>query len=264
MTKNLKKSNFILALLSLVFIKCNISSHKTELSGTWYAEASNDYFYEEGDNEECLSIFPDYTFTLLKGYESYTYGQWEIDNNDGDKIIFKNAYGKKPEPMLLKSTKEKKLLIAKRTSGKYKFEKASVPLKNLEDEPYHNSNLQWKIKSRQIEPFDTIKFKLINYIEHNAKIMNATLERKEDIINFTFSKGPLKMYQSAVGLVPYEKVNKEWIATFYNDSTAKLAYSYLEKSILYGNYKKYTSDEWIKDNYKILQDILSDIEKMKE
>lgn len=231
--------------------------------GTWYAHSTSTDLYEDEETEECLSLFSDNTFTLIKGYDNYIYGQWKLNNN-GDKVIFKNLYGRNVEPMLIKMINNgKKTLIASQASGKYKFEKVSVPLKKLQDEPYYASNLQWKVRSGQVEPSDSIKLKLINYIDHTSKVLNATLERKEDIINLTFSKGPLKMYQSAIGLIPYEKVNKQWIGTFHNDSTAKIAYSYLEKSILYGNYKKYSSNQWIKDNYKILQDIRTDIENIK-
>lgn len=102
---------------------------------------------------------------------------------------------------------------------------------------------------------------MAGYIKHLALLLKASKERKEDVVSFGFSLGPVKIYNGAIGIYPYDIVPQEWKNSFYNDSTALAAYSIFNNYLKTTSYKGAGVGEWIEDDYNILLSIYADFNK---
>jgi hypothetical protein len=131
-------------------------------------------------------------------------------------------------------------------------------LKNQLEDPFHPANNSWRFAASQKEGQDAIKEKLAGYFKHLALLLKAAQERKQNVVTFQYSKGPVKIYNGGIGINSYELVPAEWKKTFFDESTALKAYQAFEIYLKTSSYHGAGTGDWIVDDYNILSSIYAD------
>jgi hypothetical protein len=99
---------------------------------------------------------------------------------------------------------------------------------------------------------------MAGYIKHLALILKAATERKQNIVVFQYSRGPVKIYDGAIGIYPYSIVPLEWKETFFHDTSALEAHSLFRTYLNKTDYNGASTGNWIEDDYNILLSIYAD------
>jgi hypothetical protein len=250
------------------------SGKKVSLEGSWLLydispmnESGNDFstsanLQKQVKEGSILSFFEDKTYSETDGSGKFYSGNWLHGENKNYSLINQKSStkeihiraGKNKQKKINSLEIEKKDLI-------YKYIKTAEPLKKPQDDPFHPLNNQWRIKSIQPESTNELYVKMAGYIKHLALVLKSAQDRKQDVVSFGFSLGPVKIYNGAIGIYPYEIVPQEWKNSFYNDSTALAAYSIFKNYLKTTSYKGAGVGEWIEDDYNILLSIYADFIK---
>jgi len=210
---------------------------------------------------ESLNFFGDHTFTDCKGELIYVTGNWlyaETDKNfqlqDSSKnysiTISKIKHDASGHIFfeIMDTTKNRKCTFIKITN----------PLQEFRDDPFYAVNNIWRIKPAAREDTLQLRARLANYFRHLALILKAAKERKQDVVSFEFSLGPVKIYNGAIGMYDYKNVPFSWKKGYYDDADAKTAYYMYQDYLSAGSYKGVNIGNWIEDDYNILLSIYAD------
>lgn len=213
-----------------------------------------------------LSFFNDNTYSLVTGEGNYHYGSWKIEGTS-NKIRLTSNRGTNEE-LRFGIEKDKRgtenlILVNYKNGVALKYGREWNRLEKSEDDPFHYTNNKWRIRPAITESPDEVRKRLSMYLRHVSLILKAAKDRKQNIVYFKYSKGPVQIYSSAVGIYPYDEVPDFWKNTFYNDSGAVAAYSLYSRALLKSSYKGKSAGNWVDDDYNILQAVLRDIQKIK-
>jgi hypothetical protein len=202
-----------------------------------------------------ISFFPDNTYTQLNGY-LLDDGAWEMQGDREVKLGQQSLKIDKIETVNGKTFLTGSLLKPKDgLTLKLKWTEDAKPLKNFKKDPFYPDNNRWRIKPNQKEDPAQIKERLLNYLLHYALILNASLERKTDVVSFAHSMGIVKIYRGGIGAIPWEKVKQDWIDCFYDAADAEQAYQIFNAQLEKGGFNGASTGEWVKDDYQILMAI---------
>jgi len=216
---------------------------------------------------ETLSFFEDDSFSDIKGDGVYATGSWNfLVKNKSLSLI---RAGKPSSPVVIKIEKNatgKQVLsfLAEDKNLLVKYIKEAVPLKEFANDPFYKANNQWRLKPAQAEDSIQLTGRLTNYLKHLAFILKAAQERKQEVVSFEFSQGPVKIYNGGIGIHPYEIVPAMWKKCFFNEADAIATYSSYETYLQNNHYKGAGIGDWIEDDYNILLSIYSGINKSKK
>lgn len=270
----MKLKNISRYLLAILLISSCTSGtvNKNNLTGTWRlydiellnAEDNDQSFSEMAASKRivkdgiALSFFEDGTYTKISGQNIYNNGSWKL--LESDKIIGFTIDDRLKE--------QDSITISKTSSGKQmlsitvveknmrmKFIKEAESLKDFKNDPFYASNNQWRIKPAHTETEAHLKERFLNYIKHLSFILKSAKDRKQDIVSFEFSQGPIKIYNGGIGIHSYSIVPDSWKANFYDDADALKAYTLYDDYLTTNSYKGAGTGEWIEDDYNILLSI---------
>lgn len=210
-------------------------------------------------NGNVISFFPDNTYTQLNGY-ILDDGAWEMQ---GDREVKLGQQSLKIEKI---ETKNRETFLTgslqRPRDGlilKLKWTEEAKPLNDFKKDPYYPDNNRWRIRPRQPESEGQLKARLLNYILHYALILNASLERKTDVVSFANSMGIVKIYRGGIGAIPWESVKQDWIDCFYSIEDAEKAYKLFNAHLAKGGVRGTSTGEWVKDDYQILMSIYDEM-----
>ena len=271
----------LLSLLCIFFISsCVISELKNNVSleGSWRLYDIVPANEEEADfattatlkrgvqDGGILSFFKDHHYSEMDGSGNFIRGKWE--GKPGSSITLRDEKSNKKN-VSLKSEKNQSgktinSLAIEKDGLVYKYIKVAHSLEKPRNDPFHPSNNQWRIRPTKQENPKELSNKMAGYFKHLALLLKATKERKEGVVSFEYSKGPVKIYNGAIGIYPYHLVPPEWKNIFYNEGNALAAYSLFESYLKRSNYKGAGVGDWIEDDYNILQSIYADFNSMKK
>ncbi len=274
-------SSFFLLLLCTGCLTNNKKSNQAGITGTWRlydiekinaSSTNKDAFSEEVDLKqsvragEVLCFFKDGNYSKIKGKGEFNAGKWGF--SDDNKTIHFNDSGQTGKPIAIKIEKDAdgKMMLYLTFNEKNlskKYVKESEAMKASADDPFHAENNQWRKKPQQAESSMLLLHRLNNYIKHLALILKSAKERKQEVISFEFSQGPVKIYNGGIGIHPYEIVPAIWKNSFYNDTDALKAYSEYETYLRNSTYRGAGIGNWIEDDYNILLSIYGDISQLK-
>ena len=208
-----------------------------------------------------LFFFPDSMFTELDGY-STSHKKWSFI---GDKKI---KYGQSTLTIeKIEQKKSKTFLTAtlydtkNKIHSEFKFVKESEPLEDYKSDPFYPTNNKWRQRPETKESNEEIRKRLLNYILHFAYILNATLERNENVVSFAHSMGLIQVFRGGIGRIPKNKIEESWINCFYDKEDAMKAFYLFSSYLRKGVYKGGTTGNWIKDDYEILMTLYYEIQK---
>lgn len=263
----------------LLFSGCIFNSNTTtesSIPGTWHlydveplkGKGGGDSFSKNANLKKAvkegaiLCLFEDGSYSDVKGDGEFKTGKWKF-SQENKSISFIDS-GRASDPVKIKLEKNingKQILTLsmEKRNVALKFIKESESLKEFTSDPFYASNNKWRIKPDQPENSTALTNRLANYFKHLALILKAAKERKQDIVSFEFSPGPVKIYNGGIGIHPYAIVPVNWKNSFYDEGDAATAYRKYEEYLKTSSYKGAGTGDWIEDDYKILLIIYSDI-----
>ncbi len=252
---------------------------KNVLHGTWMVSEVNttanslteDKLLKEAKDNKIVqkgimfSIFPDGTFTELKGVGTYRYGKWRFGANNKFILLSDSI---KVDTFFLKHEKTEistvTTLLNRTNAIELSFLQLAEVLDDYKEDPFYYANNVWRIKPLSKESPEQIHDRLGNYFKHLAYILKAASERKQRAVSFEYSQGIVKIYDGGIGINPLNIVPESWAKTFYRDEDAFMAYKMFETYLIKGNnYKGTITGDWYKDDYKILTSIYGDLKEGK-
>ena len=213
-----------------------------------------------------LNFFKDHSYSEMDGSGNFIRGKWDLKQDNSISLTYQESKTKNDRIKSEKNNKRKtfnSLQIEKRDVV-FKYIKATQPLEKYTNDPFYTSNNQWRTKPHAPENTKELYNKMAGYFKHLALLSKAAKDRKQEIVSFEFSKGPVKIYNGAIGIYPYEIVPQEWKHTFYNDSSALAAYSLFKNYLKTSDYKGAGVGDWIEDDYNILLSMYADFDKSDE
>lgn len=266
--------------LWIVFIilcgACRLRTHLNttdSLPGTWRlsdvstmntASRSGVSFEEEAKRKQMvkeglmIALFEDGTYSELRGTDPLKTGKWKYKSED-EALYFMDPE-KKTEPLPVRIEKnrygkEMMTLQLKARRLELRLAKEAATLKDFTDDPFYATNNQWRIRPSKPESPEELTKRFANYLKHIALILKAAKERKQDIVSFEFSKGPIQIYNGGIGAYPYESIPQNWKACFYNEDDALKAYRLYEHYLRTTSYRGGGTGDWVEDDYNILLSI---------
>ena len=205
-----------------------------------------------------IHIFEGGIFSQINGDGQFDSGRWE---GKTDEVLLLHA-GNMPTEVsvtqLLYRNRHIPVLNVRRDGKVYKFLKIYSALQNQEEDPFHPVNNAWRFKGTQKEDAEQINEKLAGYFRHLALLLKAAGERKQNVVTFQYSKGPVKIYDGGIGIYPYPMVPDEWKNTFAEERSALQAYRAFEEYLKTSSYHGVGTGDWIVDDYNILSSIYAD------
>lgn len=214
-----------------------------------------------------LCFFSNGTYSEIKGSAgSFSSGNWKL-LKDNKSIQFQDS-GRTglPVPFKIEKNSNGKMLLTLSNEPKnlaIKFIKESEALEESVDDPFYTGNNQWRIKPAQPENAAELTNRLSNYLKHLALILKSAKERKQTVVSFEFSLGPVKIYNGGIGIYPYDIVPENWKNSFYNEADASAAYHQYEEYLKTSSYRGAGIGNWIEDDYNILLSIYAGINQSK-
>lgn len=207
-------------------------------------------------------FFENGEYTEIKADSEVRFGKWKAE--EGFKSIQFIDSGRTTVPVGLKLESnadniEMLTLALKKKNVNLIFIKESESLPDFTSDPFYYSNNLWRIKPKKPESLQQLTNRLTNYLKHTALILKAAQDRKQDIVSFEYSQGPIKIYNGAIGIHPYNRVSDTWKNTFYDEVDAKTAYIKYEKYLEKSRYKGAGTGNWIEDDYNILLSMYAEL-----
>lgn len=249
------------------------STNKAALPGTWRLydvtdigadSAAGDAFSKSAALKTmvtagaALSFFDDGTYTLVKGNGIFTNAGWKFMPEKNLLYFIDSGRTEEVQKVMMEtnlSGKQTLTITSEQKKIALKFVKESAPLKEFTSDPFYAGNNRWRIKALQEETPTQLTSRLANYFKHLALILKAAKERKQTVVSFEFSQGPIKIYNGGIGIHPYNIVPQYWKEYFYNDADAATAYNQYQDYLRTSSYKGAATGDWIDDDYNILLSI---------
>ncbi|WP_336516490.1 hypothetical protein [Pollutibacter soli] len=202
-----------------------------------------------------FNFFKDSSYTVVKGNGVFEKGKWTLENSNllihlnsdnGHSSVFPISFEENLKGRGLLSFTDKKNDVV------LKFIEGSAPLKNFKDDPFYAENNEWRFRPPAPEDSSLLAKRITNYLKHVALILNAATERKQDVVSFTYSQGPIKIYNGGIGIYSFDIVPEIWKKSFYSPEDAQAAYTQYEKVLEKSHYRGASSGNWVLDDYNIL------------
>ncbi len=222
-------------------------------------EAALKKMVQEG---KLLIIFEDGKYTSFENKAVYTTGNWKYITAQNALRLSPNETAETTTPVKFeKTTSGKKTLTLYREKENIalQFIKEAVLTEQQTDDPFHSSNNQWRLKPAQAEDSAQLSERLLNYIRHLALVLKAAKDRKQAIVSFEYSMGPVKIYDGGIGVHPFELLPDYWKNAFYNEGDARRAYRMYESHLQKSSYRGASSGSWVEDDYNILLSLYAQI-----
>ncbi|MGK7391759.1 MAG: hypothetical protein ACNS60_15510 [Candidatus Cyclobacteriaceae bacterium M2_1C_046] len=227
-----------------------------------------DHNYRDKEHEEMVRKYPigydkDYYISIFPDGRGSISFKTELDsivwiyNNSEELLIPKTGsmYHGGETIKLIESENDTLLkLIDDIGFAEMTFKKHSNLTTNYKEDPNYPSNNLWRIRAKKKISDSKIELKVHNYLKHYELLFKASLDN-ENKRSFTnkHSKGILRVYQSAIGIVSKDQIDEDWYSYFYTEEEALKAYNILKEKLKNNNTKTKKSQNWIKDNYEILR-----------
>lgn len=262
----MKVKNLLLLAIAVVLSSCSSSAKFKEhtIIGSWQVSHEAQTLENKAPSGgSMLHFYPDSSYTLLKDRE-IKFGQWSFLNENeikyGNNVLTISDFD---ENELKKNLIVSVVDISNNTKSELVLvEKQQYKIADYKEDPFHQSNNQWRLRPNRKESDQEIRARLSNYILHNAYILKSAYEKNATSVSFKNSSGPIKIYKSAIGIVNEDKIKNEWLNCFYDNEDAMKAFNMYSSSLGSRGVAKGTpTGDWVKDDYDVLISLHAQIEK---
>jgi hypothetical protein len=186
------------------------------------------------------------------------YGTWRYDK-DQKKITFHYSKGEKDVYKIAAMAADELVLVntGVESETQLKFVSAGKRYKDIQDDPFHISNNQWRLHPKKPESEEQIRKRLKDYLHFNILFYRDNLAKEAKEISFYGLPTCLKWYAGGIYMVKEPDLNANWFYCFYNKDQAMKAYKMMGDLLT----KKYN---WPKGNVSWVNKNLSVLEQMYE
>jgi len=214
-------------------------------------------------SEESMGMLPFRSYYLF-GDSSFVknprsameYGTWQYDK-DQKKITFHYSKGEKDVYKIAAMAADELVMVNTGIDSEtqLKFVSAGKRYKNVEDDPFHISNNQWRLHPKKPESTEEVRKRLKDYLHFNILFYRDNLAKESKEISFYGLPTCLKWYAGGIYMVKEADLNANWFYCFYNKNQAMEAYKMMGELVT----KKYN---WPKGNVSWINKNLSVLEQM--
>jgi hypothetical protein len=205
-------------------------------------------FFSDGSYAECTGSI-------------YEHGNWSL-SEDGKVVMLTSSTQKSDFFQVFSYQDATKKLIMQRSDSKIKLEFKQLPF--LKDEtmntlyPLHN---KWREKATKHESDAELTARLENLIQHYIYLLEASQERKDNVISFAQSESIIKIYSGGIGVVSEGRVPESWKSIFFDVENEERCYSLFEEILQRGGDLNLSSTgDWVKDDITVLKAIYANFE----
>ncbi|TCJ19008.1 hypothetical protein EPD60_00920 [Flaviaesturariibacter flavus] len=209
---------------------------------------------------QVLSFFPDSTFSELGGAKAYAHGHWRFNERKQQLLLQYNDGSERVVSVETVADKKARIMLTDRNIVR-SYLQTTTPLSSYQEDPYHPSNNGWRIRPDSSENSRQLQARLGGYFRHLIYLLQAAKSRKQDVVSFEFSQGPVKIYDGGIGIHPLHIVPRKWTETYYNKQDALKAYRMYEHYLATNSYRGAATGEWVVDDRNILLSIYADLEE---
>ncbi len=205
-----------------------------------------------------LSFFKDGSFTKTEGDGGFAPGNWRLGKEENELLLSTRSAEKKEIALHIEPPSvehQSFALVIRKGEVLYKYIKTAAPLQNYRNDPFYLTNNLWRLTPKSEEDSARVRERLANYFKHLALLLKAAKERKQTVVSFVFSQGPVMIYNGGIGRLPYDKIKPYWKNGFYNGESAQYAYQLFGNYLSEGHYIGAGTGDWIEDDYRILMSI---------
>jgi len=233
MMKNVISALFVLCVMVTMGCKSD-GSKKSNDSGLIKLEKAEDLYGSwkltrvltltdaaEADKEKArylrkrllLNFFPNNILTRIQD-QKYTRTNWNFNGLKSSVTVGEVLEGRAEkfdfgfDKMELEKDKGDLILKVENGLGVFHFKKTGSVLANIEDDPFHPKNNQWRIIAPKSESYNEMQQRLLNYTEHNHALFKAAKERGADKV-FNANSIGIYSYYWMPGLLPITISSKD-------------------------------------------------------
>ena len=190
------------------------------------------------------------------------FGKWTFD--DQSKILEFDLRDGTKEKYILHAIRYDELVINKfgESGNLVKYVADGFVQKDLQDDPFYPSNLQWRVKPAVREDDAALRKRLKNCLHFYYMFYMDNNKRNAPTISFYGLPGCFIWYAGGIHLKLKKKLDKNWLNNFFDDKDASRAYLLLDKLIS----RKYLWDKeetnWVKKNAGVLKQMEEKIDSL--
>ena len=171
-----------------------------------------------------LALFPDHTFTE-NARCGIQMGKWEV-NKSSRELILAPGHGRQ-QTYILREIALKRMEIARQEKDGVAVIKVSADglvHRRPEEDPFHPSNNQWRIKPLAAETPAQIRLRVRECIHFYSLFFLDNRQRRSKEISFTGLPSCFVWYNGGIGVPLRNELDKKWIDCFYSGDQAMTAY----------------------------------------
>lgn len=268
--------------LSITFLACfseknDIKITKEDLNNTWQLANIEDEAGKSGNakadlqNSSALisavqdgiyyAFFTDGTYgkTQASVYET---GKWEFLAKEKQVILQPSGQNPQIFEITAWNSEKKQIRLQEKDKSVVLIFKQIPRLKDELTDPFHPQNNQWRIKATAAESIEQVKMRLKNLLQHYIYLLEASEERKDNVINFGQSVSFIQIYSGGIGIKENSVDNPAWKNIFFtpeNELVMNVLFvDLLQKS---GDSQMGSSGNWVKDDIVLLKALYADMDK---
>ncbi|MEO7444248.1 MAG: hypothetical protein ABIT96_02240 [Ferruginibacter sp.] len=194
---------------------------------------------------------------------SFSTGAWKLDSEKKPVVISCASSDKESFSYLLARVSAENMVL--NLSG----EKNNIELvssgwryKNEKENPFHISNNGWRIKPGKSETPQAIKERLRGCLDFFILFYDDHIYRKTQVVSLYGLPSPFRWYAGGIYLQKKDKLNPNWVSSYYNESEAMKSYALADKLLS----QKYTwpkgEKNWLKQNVYVLRQMKEKLESL--
>lgn len=197
-----------------------------------------------------FSFFEDAT-VVENPRDKIRFGKWSM--NEADKMInIEFNKGGRAQYKIVDIGARQMILMNTIDKKKVEYRADAKVQKHPEDDPFHVSNNQWRIKPGHAETDSSIKLRTGQCVLFYAKFLADNADRGANIISFVGLPTCFKWYRGGVSVTAKDKVEAKWLNCYYNNEQALKGHTMLE-SIISKNYKWNKEERnWVKQSADVV------------
>ncbi len=281
---------FSIALFFLFLYACNTENNestdknalkkeaitsKDQIYGTWKISEVDSIFDAKNKDAKLrskiksqghlYSFFSDQTGSIVEG-KKYQGTKWKLDGSTIHLTRIQEGLNKMEEIKLKNIqcyTKVKHPFFSAEIEGlgMFQFRQLTAPISNINEDPYHPINNQWRVTASKSETYKQMRQRLYNFTQHCHFLFKSALERGQNKVFSGNTASIYKYYDGAIALVDGGKVPSAWISNFYSPDEAMDTWSMAKKYFKNNMIRKTSNGGYVVANEAIFRDLLSKMEK---
>jgi hypothetical protein len=192
-------------------------------------------------------------------------GKWAVQRGSNNRIMLFFYFPDGQVEYLIRSANKQTLWLEEKGNGKKTFDIQltgdGLRHENILNDPFHPSNLTWRLKPAKKESDSLIYDRVKNCLKFFALYYRDNIKRDKSTISFLELPVIFKWYSGGIGLPDRNELSDSWINSFYNEAQAQQGYSVLRDLIVdyEFNWDK-AAPNWVYQTHSVLEQMYNKME----